>query len=84
MDPKSILPSALGDVERLLRAAEKRGGGEGEGRAETQDPGVVQGSTNRREPGLVNFVPALAYHFCLNLLAAFTQPGARLLVEPCS
>ena len=46
--------------------------------------GQVQGSTNRRAPGLVNFVPALAYHFCLNLPAAFTQPGARLLVEPCS
>ena len=24
----------------------------------------VQGSTNRRAPGLVNFAPALAYHFC--------------------
>ena len=35
-----------------------------------------QGSTNRRAPGLVNFVPALAYLFCLNLPAAFTQPGA--------
>ena len=44
----------------------------------------VQDSTNRRAPGLVNFVPALAYHFCLNLPAAFTQPGARLLVEPCT
>ena len=33
---------------------------------------------------MVNFVPALAYHFCLNLPAAFTQPGARLLVEPCT
>ena len=44
----------------------------------------IQGSTNRRAPGLVNFVPALAYHFCLNLSAAFTQPGARLLVEPCT
>ena len=43
----------------------------------------VQGSTNRRAPGLVNFVLALAYHFCLNLPAAFTQPRARLLVEPC-
>ena len=32
---------------------------------------------------MVNFVPALAYHFCLNLPAAFTQPGARLLAEPC-
>ena len=44
----------------------------------------VQGSTNRRALGLVIFVPALAYHISLNLPAAFTQPGARLLVEPCS
>ena len=44
----------------------------------------VQGSTNRRAPGFVNFVLALAYHLCLNLPAAFTQPGARLLVEPCT
>ena len=43
----------------------------------------LQGSTNRRVPSLVNFVPALAYHFCLNLPAAFTQPKAHLLVEPC-
>ena len=45
---------------------------------------IVQGSTNRRAPGLVNFVLALAYHFCLNLPATFTQPGAHLLVEPCT
>ena len=44
----------------------------------------LQGSTNRRALGLVNFVPALAYHICLNLPVAFTQPGARLLVEPCT
>ena len=44
----------------------------------------VQGSTNRRALGLVNFVLALAYHFCLNLPAAFTQPGVCLLVEPSS
>ena len=44
----------------------------------------VQGSTNRRALGFVNFVLALAYHFCLNLPAAFSQPGARLLVEPCT
>ena len=37
-----------------------------------------------RAPGFVNFVLALAYHFYLNLPAAFTQPGARLLVEPCT
>ena len=27
-------------------------------------------------PGLVKLVSALAYHFCLNLPAAFTHPGA--------
>ena len=45
---------------------------------------TVQGSTNKWALGLVNFVLALAYHFSLNLPAAFTQPGARarLLVEP--
>ena len=34
-------------------------------------------------PGLVNFVPAVAYHFCLALPAAVTQPGDFLLAEPC-
>ena len=43
----------------------------------------VQGSVNRRSPGLVNYVPALAYHLCLDLPAAFTQPGDHLLAEPC-
>ena len=43
----------------------------------------IQGSANRWSTGLVSFVPALAYHFCLALPAAFTQPGACLLAEPC-
>ena len=34
-------------------------------------------------PGLVNFVVAVAYYFCLALPAAFTQPGDRLLAKPC-
>ena len=50
---------------------------------EYQEMMVEQGFTNRRALGLVNFVPALAYHFCLNF-TQFTQPGARLLMEPCS
>ena len=33
---------------------------------------------------MVNFVPAVAYHICLALPAAFTQPGIHLLAEPCS
>ena len=44
---------------------------------------VVQGSAKRRTPDLVNFVPAVAYHICLALSAAFTQPGNHLLAEPC-
>ena len=35
-------------------------------------------------PGLVNLIPALAYHFCLALPAEFTQPGVHLLAHPCS
>ena len=30
------------------------------------------------------FVPDVAYHFCLNLPAEFTQPGRSLLAERCS
>ena len=38
----------------------------------------LQGSAKRRSPGLVNFVTALAYHFCLALPAAFSQPGGPI------
>ena len=41
----------------------------------------IQRSAIRRSPGSVNFVTALAYHFCLALSAAFAQPGDHLLVE---
>ena len=34
-------------------------------------------------PGLVNLVPAVAYHFFLNLPAAFSQPGNGLILELC-
>ena len=44
----------------------------------------VQGSAKRRASGFVNFVPAVAYHSYLALPAAFTQPGAHLLAEPCT
>ena len=35
-------------------------------------------------PGLVNFVPAVAYRFCPNLPAAFSQPGNGPKVKPCT
>ena len=44
---------------------------------------VLQGSAKRRSPGLVNFVPAVTDHFCMAQPSAFTQPGDRLLAEPC-
>ena len=33
---------------------------------------------------MVNSVAAVAYYFCLALPAAFTQPGAHLIAEPCT
>ena len=33
---------------------------------------------------LVNFITAVAYHFCPSLPAAFTQPGAPTLADLCS
>ena len=34
-------------------------------------------------PGLENFDTAVAYHFCLILPAAFSQPGNGNLAHPC-
>ena len=38
----------------------------------------VQGSVKRLWPGLVNFVPAVAYHFCRSMSTVFTQPDQSL------
>ena len=42
----------------------------------------VQSSPRWFWPGLVNFVPAVGYYFCLSLAAAFLQPSWSLLVDP--
>ena len=39
----------------------------------------LQDSTIRPFPGLVNFVPAFAYHFCLGLPATLPEPGNGLI-----
>ena len=44
----------------------------------------LQGWTIRPFPGLVSLVPAVAYHFCLNLPAVFSQTGNGLVVKPCT
>ena len=44
----------------------------------------LQCAAKRWSLGLVNFAPAVAYHFCLALPTAFTQPGDRLSAEPCA
>ena len=43
----------------------------------------VQVSADPRTPGLVNFTTVVAYHFCLNLPRAFSQPRACGLADPC-
>ena len=48
-----------------------------------QTAAAAQSSAKRQALGLVNFDPPVAHHFCLALPAAFTQPGANLLAEPC-
>ena len=44
---------------------------------------IVQGFTIRPFPCLVNFLSAVAYHICLHLPAAFSQPGNGLIVKFC-
>ena len=44
----------------------------------------LEGRTERLFLGLVNFVPAVAYRFCLNYPAIFSQPGNGLIVQPCT
>ena len=47
-------------------------------------PAAVQRLAKFGAPGLVNFITAVAYHFCLSLPAAFTQPGALTLADLCT
>ena len=42
----------------------------------------LQGSAKRLCPCLVNFAPAVSYHFCLSLHAAFTQLCQSPLAKP--
>ena len=43
----------------------------------TDNAGYVQGISVRPFPGLVNFVPAVAYLFCLNLLLSILATWER-------
>ena len=43
----------------------------------------LEGSAKRWSPGLVNFVTALAYQFCLAWPAALMHPGDHLSAELC-
>ena len=49
-----------------------------------RDVDYVRDLAKRRSLGLVNFVTALAYNFCLALPAAFTQTGNHHLAELCT
>ena len=43
-----------------------------------------RGLANEWPPGLVNFVPAVAYHICLNLPQIVSQPGGLFLAQVCT
>ena len=43
----------------------------------------LQGWDKKWSSGSVNFVPAVAYHFCLNLQGKCSQPGDHFLAQPC-
>ena len=45
---------------------------------------IIQGFNIALFLDLVNFVPAVGYHICLNLPAAFLQPGNSLIEMLCS
>ena len=49
--------------------------------SESEDPLVstVHRSDKVGAPGFVNFITAVAYHFCPSMLAALTHPGASNL-----
>ena len=74
------------DEERRLRHRPRRQEGQGEVASHlfegTED--YTQEWIKSWAPGLVNFVPALAYHFCLNLPEAFMKPGRSLFADPCT
>ena len=57
-------------AQGVLRSSEGSGK---DRRAQLYNDYVIKGTS---APGLVNFVIAVAYHFCPSLPAAFTQPGA--------
>ena len=42
---------------------------------------VLTSTFHLSTPGLVNFVPAVASHFCLRMPAALSQPGNGLIVK---
>ena len=42
----------------------------------------IMGLAKRLWTGLVNFVPAVAYHFCLNFCGQFSQPENDFLAQP--
>ena len=47
-------------------------------------PSAVEGSPKECFPCLVDFVSAVAYHFCLNLPRAFLQPGKHSFGDSCT
>ena len=43
---------------------------------------LEQDLAKMRSPGLLNSVAAVAFHFCLDLLERFSQPGVHFFAQP--
>ena len=80
MDPDedTFLKNRFVCVAQLLRSSKERAS-----KLTIWRTGGLQGTAKRWSLGLVNFVIALAYHFCLALPVAFTQPGDHLAAVLC-
>ena len=48
----------------------------------SRDDYSIQRSGKVGAPGLVDFIPAVAYHLCLNLLVAFSQIPTSIISGP--
>ena len=64
-----LIASSLSDGQRILRS--------------NSLSNSLQGISIRPFPGLVNYVPAVAHLFCLNLPAAFSQPRTKIFFGLC-
>ena len=67
-----------------LISLNKRAAAAGSSQCKHSTPPSTTGLDSKAVPRFGEFVPSVAYHFYLNLPAAFSQPGNGLIVQPCT